>query len=119
MREGRQIVRMVSSFLACLIGALFVAGYNGIQSHNAGHRGAMLKHLPSFARFYAVFAPWGMFVPALMALAIVFLAKKDRAPDTVVEAHVAFGWLFALAWTLGCIVAWEGPWALLGGGVSG
>ncbi len=115
MREGKQIVRMVSSFLACLIGALFVVGYNSIQSHNAYHRGAMLKDLPSVAGFYAVLAPWGMFVPAAMALAIVFLARKDRASDTLVEVHAAFGWLFALAWTLGCIIAWETPWALIGG----
>jgi hypothetical protein len=114
MRERGQIVRMVSSFLACLIGALFVAGYNSIQSGNAYHRGA-LNDLPSPTSFYAACAPWGLLVPAAMAFGAAFLARKDRASDTLVEVHVAFGWLFALAWTLGCIVAWELPWMLIGG----
>ena len=118
MREGRQIVRMAASFLACLIGALFVAGHSRIQSMNAYHRGA-LGALPSPTRLYYACAPWARLVPAAMAIAALFLFKKDRASDTVVEAYVAFGWLFALAWSLGCIVAWDIPWMLIGGAAPG
>ena len=49
MRDIKEVVAIISSFLASLIGALFVAGYNSIQTRKASSPATsgeerMLKH---------------------------------------------------------------------------
>jgi len=105
---------MAGAFLASLVGALFVVAYTNIHGNNARHTAA-LRDLPSPSLFYYRCAPWALLVAAAMAIARVLIARKGRAPDYVVDIYIAFGWLFALAWPLGCILAWELPWMLIGG----
>jgi hypothetical protein len=119
MRDIKQVVAIIASFLASLIGTLFVMGYSSIKSRNLCLEGfSSPDDWPSPARFYRAFGPWGLLVPAAMALFAVFLMRKDRFSDLVVAVYTAAGWLFALSWSLGCIITWELPWALIGGVVK-
>ena len=108
MSRAHRIVHLVASSLACLIGVCFVLGYNGVYYHNnVEHR--QIMDLPAITNFFAVFTPWALLLPPSI-FAVGLAARKHEWTFLIVTY---FGWLFAIAWPLSCIFAWECPFVLL------
>jgi hypothetical protein len=109
VRELKYIIGMIASVIAATFGALFALAHSRMQEHHTRifYAGITRLYLTAPAAFFSACAPWVLFVPGAMAILVVIFAKKDRVPDAAVAVHTAFGWLFALGWSLGCIVAWE------------
>jgi hypothetical protein len=110
MTSANWITRIAASTIAASVGAAFVYVYNTIKANNAHWQNI---ELPSLTAFYAWSSPWSLAVPAVILVAgIGFLRCKTR-PDLILHIVSYSGWLYALAWSLGCILAWEIPYVII------
>ena len=107
MTRSEHVIRIVSSSAATLIAALFVLGYHSIKYHNNVYHGRM--PIPYCLQWVHAAAHW-MFLVPLVVLVLGVLCLKRSLMVTVV---ISVAWLFALAWPLLCIWAWELPFLLL------
>ena len=110
------MVRIALAACAALIGCLFVLCYNGIMYHN------VVEHydsdIPGGTRLIDALAGWAFAIPILTAILGVMLAMSHERSGTPVLLLTQLCWLFALAWPLACILAWELPFIILSRGVS-
>ncbi|UCG81718.1 MAG: hypothetical protein JSV60_05435 [Desulfobacterales bacterium] len=113
-RAGR-IVRILASTIAALLSATFVFWYNAIKTNNARWQGIQL---PSLTAFYEWASPYGIAVPAGILLTGIVCLRLTARQDLVVNVVSYLGWLYALAWPLGCIFAWEVPYVIIGPGIK-
>jgi hypothetical protein len=101
----------ITAFLATLIACFFVLGYNHTKYHNAvEHQHAVL---PSATSFVAATALGAFLIPVVILAAALLPDRWIKARRTVEMLATCFGWLFAFAWPLLCIWAWELPFVLL------
>lgn len=111
MNSPNIFVRFSTALLAALAGSAFVAAYTSIKVHNANHQNL---ELPPLAHLFAWASPCGFVVPALMLLTFIACVRSKKQTGLVVDVVSSIGWLYALVWSLSCIVAWELPYVLLG-----
>lgn len=110
MDPANRIVRIAASTIAASVGATFVYLYNAIKANNAHWQGI---ELPSLTAFYAWASPWGLAVPAAILLAGIGCLRLRTRPDLIIHMVSYSGWLYALGWSLGCILAWEIPYVII------
>ena len=110
MSSSNWVARISASTLAAFAGAAFVYLYNTIKANNAHWQGI---ELPTLTAFYAWASPWGLAVPAAMLLAVMGCLRCKTRPDLILHTLSYLGWLYALAWSLGCILAWEIPYVII------
>lgn len=106
MNSANGIDRIAASAIAASVGAAFAYLYSTIKANNAHWQGI---ELPSVTAFYAWASPWGLAVPAAILLAGIGCLRCRTRPDLILHIVSYLGWLYALAWSLGCILAWEIP----------
>jgi hypothetical protein len=109
------MVQTLSSTIAALVSAGFVFLYNAIKANNARWQG---MELPSLTAFYEWASPYGLAIPAAILLTGIGCLRLRTRPDLVLNIVSYFGWLYALAWPLGCIFAWEVPYVIIGTGTK-
>lgn len=107
MKRTERTIRIISSAAATTIAVLFVLAYSSIKFHNNVEH--MHRSLPSGTEFIVAAAPWAVLAPLAALTSGVLLSKRDLAVLVISNA----AWLFALAWPLACILAWEIPFILL------
>jgi hypothetical protein len=110
MYPANWTARITASTVAASIGATFAYLYSIIKTNNAHWLGA---ELPSLTTFYVWASPWGAAVPAAILLAGMGCLRCKTRKDAVLHIVSYAGWLFALAWSLGCILAWEVPYVII------
>lgn len=110
MNSADRIARIAASTIAASVGAAFACLYSTIKANNAHWQGI---ELPSLTAFYAWASPWGLAVPALLLLAGIGCLRCKTRPDLVLRIVSYLGWLYALAWSFGCILAWEIPYIII------
>ena len=110
MDSANRIVRITVSAAAAFVSAVFVNLYNAMKVNNAHWQGL---ELPSLTAFYAWASPWGLAVPAAVFLAGIGCLRLRTRPDLMLNIVSCSGWLYALAWSLGCILAWELPYVII------
>jgi len=110
MNSANWVARIAASAIGASVGAAFVYLYNAIKANNAHWQGV---ELPSLTAFYAWASPWGLAVPAVILLAGVGCLRCKTRPDLILHIVSYSGWLYALAWSLGCILAWEIPYVII------
>lgn len=115
MDSASRMVQMLSSTIAALISAGFVFLYNAVKANNARWQGI---ELPSLTAFYEWASPYGLAVPAAIFLVGIGCLRLRTCPDLVLDIVSCFGWLYALAWPLGCIFAWEVPYVIIRTGIK-
>ena len=107
------LVCAVAAAFATLLSCLFALGSHSVKCHN------LVEHerldLPCATHWVASAVPWVFVVPlVVLVLGVIFLRSRTRhALAITVLANIA--WLFALAWPLFCLYAWELPSVLLAG----
>jgi hypothetical protein len=113
LSRSEHITRVITAAVATLLACLFVLGYHSIKHHNHVEHGQL--DLPTATRCVAAAAPWTFVVP-LVVLVLGALFLKPRAPHNLaIVVLTSIAWLFALAWPLLCLWAWELPFVLLAG----
>jgi hypothetical protein len=110
MNSANWIARIATCTIAASVGAAFVYLYNAVKANNARWQGV---ELPSLTAFYAWASPWGFAVPVAILLAGVGCLRGKTRPDLMLHIVSYSGWLYALAWSLGCILAWEIPYVII------
>lgn len=110
MNSGNWIARIAASTIAASVGAAFVYLYNAVKADNAHWQGV---ELPSLTAFYAWASPWGLAVPAAIFFAGIGCLRCKTRPDLIIRIVSYSGWLYALVWSLGCILAWEIPYSIV------
>jgi hypothetical protein len=110
MKSSHWIARTAASITAASVGAAFVYLYNTIKANNAHWQG---MELPSLTAFYAWAAPWGFAAPAVILFVAIGCLRRKTQPDLILRVLSYLGWLYALAWSLGCILAWEVPYVII------
>ena len=110
MDSANRIVRVAASAAAAFISAVFVSLYNALKVNNAHWQGI---ELPNLTTFYTWASPWGLVIPAAVFLAGIGCLRLRTRPDLILNIVFYSGWLYALAWPLGCILAWEIPYVII------
>ncbi len=110
MDSANRIVRIAASATAASVSTVFVSLYNTLKVNNAHWQGI---ELPSLTAFYAWASPWGLAVPAAILLAGIGCLRLRTRPDLMLNIVSYSGWLYALAWSLCCILAWELPYVII------
>jgi hypothetical protein len=110
MNSANWIARLAASTVAASVGAAFVCLYNTIKANNAHWQGI---ELPNLTAFYVWASPWGLAVPAAILLAGIVCLRRKTRPDLIIHIVSYSGWIYALAWSLGCILAWEIPYIII------
>ena len=110
MDPTNSIVRITASAAAAFVSALFVNLYNTMKVNNAHWQGL---ELPSLTAFYAWASFWGLAIPVVVFLAGIGCLRLKTRPDLILSIVSYSGWLYALAWSLGCILAWELPYVII------
>ncbi|MBW1742150.1 MAG: hypothetical protein JRJ47_01805 [Deltaproteobacteria bacterium] len=110
MDSSNRIVRVAASAAAAFISSVFVSLYNAVEVNNAHWQGI---ELPNLTAFYAWASPWGLAIPAAVFLAGIGCFRLRTRPDLILNIVSYSGWLYALAWSLGCILAWELPYVII------
>jgi hypothetical protein len=104
------MARIAASTIAASVGAAFVYLYNTIKTNNAHWQGI---ELPNITAFYVWASSWGLVVPAAILLASIGCLRRKTRPDFILHVLSYLGWLYALAWSLSCILAWEIPYVII------
>jgi hypothetical protein len=115
MDSANANVRIAASTAAAAVSAVFVCLYNLMKANNAYWQGI---ELPIFTAFYEWASPWGLAVPAAIFLAGLGCLRFRTRPDLMFHIVSYSGWLYALAWSLGCILAWEIPYVIIDTGIK-
>ena len=110
MNSNVAMVRVVGAALAAGAAAAFACGLTYIASQWAPRYQVMPTTVPGL---YQILAPYAFVVPVLVLLLGAFIGG-ERKSELGTEIIVVFGWLFALAWPLGCIWGWLTPFIRLG-----
>jgi hypothetical protein len=110
MRSSDWATRIAASTTAASVGAVFAFLYNSMKANNAHWQG---MELPGLTAFYAWASPWGLVVPAAVLLAGMGCLRCKTQPERILHILSYAGWLYALAWSLGCILAWEIPYLII------
>ena len=108
MDLGIKVARLISAVLASLTSAVFVFAYNTIELDNA-RLNNIEKSLPNITNFYSWASLYGFIVPLFIVVTGILCMNIKKAPLMNVTLSY-FGWVFSLAWSLGCILAWELPY---------
>lgn len=109
MDRSSETVRLAAAVLAAVIAAGFVTLYSARELHNAQAQG-MKTGFPALTCFYMVTAPFGGLVPIIVLCVGALGFRLEKGGKLLVEIASSIGWLFALAWSLGCIWAWKMPY---------
>ena len=109
MKKIEAIVPLLASSIAALISAIFVLAVSIIQTSNARCHG-IENALPNPTVFYASYSPFGLAVPFLLFTAGLLCLRMKNKSDLAVTIIFYIGWLFALAWALGCVFFWQLPY---------
>ena len=110
MDSANRIVRITASAAVAFVSAVFVSLYNTLKVNNAHWERI---ELPGLTAFYAWASPWGVAVPVVVFLAGLACLRLRARPDLMLNIVSYSGWLYALAWSLGCILAWEVPYIII------
>lgn len=108
MDLSTRIVRLISAVIASLASAVFVYIYNTIELHHARINN-IINSLPNITNFYTWTSLYGFIVP-LFILVIGILCMNIKKASLINLTLSCVGWVFSLAWSLGCILAWKLPY---------
>jgi hypothetical protein len=111
MITGIGVARIVAYVLAMLLVAAFVHAYGLLQMSTLQHAHRMAtKILPLPTWFYYHYA-WLGYVLPIAAAAMLFIRSEEQEKRllTIEIISKTLG-LIALAWLLGCIIAWQLPY---------
>jgi len=110
MNTNVAMVRVFGAALATATAALFAYGLTSIASEWFSRVTWAVTVIPGLYQSVAAYA----FIVPLAVLLLGAYVGGDRKSELGTEIIVAFGWLFSLAWPLGCIFGWLTPFILLG-----
>ena len=107
MKHAQEMVRVVAASLAVLASCTFVLNYDELKYHDVVECGG--SKLPVMTEFVTAHTGWVFLLfPAVLVSGI--LCRKRPLAVTVI---CSLAWLFALSWSLLCILAWYAPFSLL------
>jgi hypothetical protein len=115
MHSVKETVHIAASTAAAFVGAVFVYLYNAMKANNAHWQDI---ELPVLTAFYERVSPWGLAVPAALLLAGIGCLRFRTRRDFILHIVSYAGWLYALGWSLGCILAWEIPYVIIDTGIK-
>jgi hypothetical protein len=109
MKKKEAMIHLLAATVATLISAIFVISVSSIQTSNARCLGIEAA-LPYPTMFYATYSLYGLAVPVFLFIAGLLCLRQENRSDLVLTVVCYMGWLFALAWALGCIFFWQLPY---------
>ncbi len=108
-----QLVRLVGSCLALLFGVVFCHQFSTYQIQNFVYgAGIPVSHLPALCRWFAFFSTWILLLPpAILWMGTRRLLRSPTSSPSV-EMLNQITVLLTVVLVLGCILAWQVPYAM-------
>ena len=109
MKKTNAMIHLLAAFIAATLSTIFVISVSSIQTSHARCHGIEAA-LPYPTMFYASYSLYGLAVPLLVFIAGLSCLRQQNRSDLGLTVVCYIGWLFALAWALGCIFFWQLPY---------
>jgi len=114
MARRVQLVRLVSACLVLLASVVFCLEFSRFQlAALVTGAGYPVSRLPRACSFLAFSSHWLLCLPPLVLALGIHRLLRERAESARVEMVLQAAVLLAVALVLGCIVAWQAPYASL------
>ncbi len=108
-----QLVRLVGACLGLLFGVVFCHQFSGFQLQNFVYgAGISASQLPPACRWFAFQSPWLLILPPVILLVGSRRLLRERTPSVYLEVLQMVTVLLAVVLVLGCILAWQVPYAV-------
>lgn len=108
-----QLVRLVGSCLGLLIGVVFCHQFSTYQIQNFVYgAGIPASHLPAVCRWLATSSTWLLLLPPAILWVGTRRLLKSPTQSPVVELFNQLTLLLTVTLVLGCILAWQVPYAV-------
>lgn len=108
-----QLVRLVGSCLGLLIGVVFCHQFSTYQIQNFVYgAGIPASHLPAMCRWFATSSTWLLLLPPAILWVGTRRLLKSQTQSPAVELFNQLTLLLTVTLVLGCILAWQVPYAV-------
>ena len=108
----RQLVKLVGACLGLLFGIVFCHQFSGYQVQNFFHgAGIPASHLPAICRWFAFQSTWLLVLPPVILLVGTRRLLRERTASVELDVLHLATVLLAVVLVLGCILAWQAPYA--------
>ena len=109
----RQLVKLVGACLGLLFGVVFCHQFSAYQVQNFFYgAGIPASHLPAICRWFAFQTTWLLVLPPAILLVGTRRLLRERTASVYLEVLQLVTVLLAVVLVLGCILAWQVPYAV-------
>lgn len=114
MTRRVQLVRLVGACLVLLVGILFCLEFSRFQVAALAAAGSYpMSRLPRVCSLFAGSSHWLLFMPPLLLALGLRRLLRERSESVQVEVVQQVAVVLAVILVLGCIVAWQIPYAAM------
>lgn len=108
-----QLIRLMGACLALLVGVVFCHQFSGFQLQNFVYgAGIAASQLPAVCRWFAFQSTWLLILPPVILLVGTRRLLREPNPSAYVEVLQMVTILLTVVAVLGCILAWQVPYAV-------